>query len=284
MNMKLVGMIIGVTISIIMVGFVLTPVINDAVDDTKTVFNNSYGQYSSIMDEDLTISIDDQNNFVVNGQSVTLKERYEVASLVADTILIKTDTKVNTRYLAYYTEETGSVRVNDFASIDVEVSNNIATITYGTSQTVVEVPFTWGFVADNVGDYRSVWLPYTVYLNNIDQIYGAIWVGSTNNFGSFHGKSVMYNGADLEADYNLVSVPGTDNIYSLTQTQENPNFTFVIDNNGSPYTVLPFSCIVPAEINGTIPGGESSSAILYAMPLMFLVAIIATMVIIVRRD
>lgn len=280
---KIIGVFIGLAVGVIMVASLLMPVINDAVDATKVVYNNEEGQYSSIIGEDMTIEVIESYNLSVNGVPVELING-EIPAIVTDSFMVKIDTLNSGNYIAYYSETTGSVRTNNFVSLTITISDNNANIVVGNDEPV-SIPISWGYIASTTGDYRAIWIPFEVKINNISQFCGANWIGTTGKFASYHGDKVLYDGNEITANYNLTPYNQAEGIYSLKQGETGNDYSFEIDNNGTPYTVTPFLCIVPAEITGTVSGGTASNGLLMAIPLLVIVALIVSAVSIIRfRD
>lgn len=258
---------ISIIIALVMVGGALLPAVASVNDDSITVYNNEIGQYSSIIGEDMTIELTDTYNLIVNGTSVELIT-YEIPAIVTDSFMLKLDTLNDGNYLAYYSESTGSVRVNNIESLSIKISDNTAEITVG-SDMPVSIPLTWGFIASDIGDYRAVWIPFDVKINDISQFYGANWIGTTLKFASYHGDKVIYGGEELTANYTLKPYNTAKDVFTLTQGGSSNNYSFVVDNNGAPYTVNPFLCIVPASVEGTTEGYQ------FAIPLFNVIPLIA---------
>lgn len=251
-----IGMV-GIMICAVMVGGALLPTIASINDNSVTVYNNEQGQYSSIIGEDMTIEVTDTYDLTVNDIPVELIIA-EIPAIVTDSFMVKIDTKYNGNYIAYYSESTGSVRKNNIESMTITISDNNANIVVGTDDPV-SIPISWGYIASTTGDYRAVWTPFDVNINDISQFYGANWIGITQKFASYHGDKVLYNGNEINANYNLTPNNRAEDVFSLKQGGTVNDYSFEIDANGVPYTVNPFLCIVPASIEGTTDGYQFAS-------------------------
>lgn len=263
----ILGMV-GIMICAVMIGGALLPAVASVTDDSVTVYNNEVGQYSSIIGDNINVEITDYVNMTIDGESITILDNYELPAIVTDKLLVKLDTNLNRNYIAYYSDTNGSVRVNDFTTGTIAISNNVATITIGSS-TPVEIPITWGFIANNEGDYKSMWWPYNIYLNSIDQFYTCTWVSSTQKFLSAHGGKAFYEGEYLDAQYNLKPYKNTGDVYTMSKNSaETGDYSISVNNGGTMIDVFPYLCVVPASIEGTTDGYAGVGALISIIPLI----------------
>lgn len=254
---NLVMAVIGMVLAAVMVGGALLPAVASINDNSVTAYNNEQGQYSSIIGEDMTIEVTNSYDLSVNDIPVELINA-EIPAIVTDSFMVKIDTLNSGNYIAYYSDTTGSVRKNNFESLTITISDNNANIVVGTDE-AVSIPISWGYIASTTGDYRAIWVPFDVKINNISQFCGANWIMTTQKFASYHGDKVLYDGNEITANYNLTPYNQAKDVYSLKQGVTGNDYSFKIDNNGTPYTVTPFLCIVPASVEGTTDGYQFAS-------------------------
>ena len=297
MNMKLVGVLVGVTISIIMVGFVLTPVINDAVDDTKVYYNNEYGPFADVPnDETVTIVVSTtigtagSTTLTVNGETVFVPQGPR-AVLLADTFVMYQNYSNGIAFNGI--DDDTLIRGTDYSDITISIDGGIANITASVGDTAREfaLPYEWAYYRSNVGEYRLIDFitsDVTVYINSIDQIKGCHYSTPINSFYSFVGTDVtVYSPAVSNAVANVELTDVMNGVKSFVISPDRDNaraFEFIFDVNGENKAVVPYYFVVPYKVYGQTEANIQASNILLAIPPMVLVAVIATMVALIRRD
>ena len=284
-------MILGATVAIILVAAVLVPIITDASEDQHEYYNNSVGQYSKIVSDEVTLEyVEDRSNltytYSVNGELQTTEVSYNDILFATSGAMLKVATASSSlsSYLIWYTEESGSRRIDSPANITATLTpTNISFVVTPASGSVESftIPIEWGFYAVTTGDYRAVWDPYDVKINDIDQVYSVNWMATTNKFFSVNGEDVFYDGQTIKADYDLTPINGVVNVSNL----KSGDYTITVDNNGEPYTATPFNVIVPAEIVGDkTNASDAIDGLLWAIPSLVIVAILLVLVAVFRRD
>lgn len=299
--MKLVGVLVGVTISIIMVGFVLAPVINDAVDDTKVYYNNDFGPFAEIPNGDVvtihvTTTIGTAGTTVLEVGDYTLNLAQGPRSIMLADSFILFQNYSNGIELSGIINEDGTIYRDNHKEVTLVISNNVANITAVTPEDVTKTfvaPFEWGYYRYDTGDFRMVEYisgDRTVHVNSIDQIRGCNIIGRTGQFFTFEGDDVTVFNADGTSYSTTAEISTTDvmnNVESFVVSSDRTNsnaFHFAVDDNGSPYDVYPYYFIMPYEVFGQTESNVQASGILYAIPSMMLVAVIVAMIVLIRRD
>lgn len=283
MNNKIIGVIIGASIAVLMIGALLIPTINSAVDDEfKVVVNNTSSYYRAATDADYRVIADtDGIDFTVNG--VSYEVAYGVASQIvtADNFIFRMSQDPSIR-IQYFKDGTYT-DVSNVTSIDIVVSNDSVTGSYVTADgtTNIDVPISWGFVvsdsetADYV--YYNAFYEQTISINDVSQVYGSNNIETTGKFFSFNGNELYVNGVKNDTiNFELTKVDGYEDYYTFPYSNTGDGLTFDVDNNGSPYTVRPYYIIVPKTILVTPDDNLSAINLLYAIPLITIVALIAT--------
>lgn len=290
MENKIVIGLISASIAIIMVALVLSPVISDAIDDQHEFYNNSVGQFSKVVSDDVTIEyVADVENiaytYSVNGVSQTTLSGYNDVLFATSGAMMKVAKSSSSisSYVVWYSEVGGSTRVDNPNSVTATITRDaiIATVvkSNGTSESLT-IPIDWGFYAVTEGDYRAVWEPYDVYVNDITQVYSANWLNTTTEFFSLHGADAFYMGDTITADYDLSAVSGVVDVYNLASG----DLTITVDNNGTPYVATPYVVIVPVEIVGDKSNhSDAISAILSAIIPLIIIAVALMAVSLTRR-
>lgn len=293
MNNKLISMILGATVAIILVAAVLVPIITDASEDQHEYYNNSIGQYSKVVDEPVVIeyaydSDNDTVSYTVNGVDQTLRFNYNdmiFSTSHASFKVTYANAPTFSSYILWLDETQGSRRIDTPTAVSAEIDADSISATIvkaGGDTESFEVGIDWGFYAVTEGDYRAVWNdPYNVYINDVNQVYSVNWLTTTNEFFSIHGESVVYGGGDATVSYDLTPVSGVIDVYNFMSG----DFILTVDNNGTPYEATPFNVIVPAEIVGDKNNASDTiENLLWAIPLVVIVAILLVLVPVFRRD
>lgn len=288
MENKIVVGLISASIAIIMVALVLSPVIADAVDDQYKYYNNSVGQYSKVVDEPVVIEYsydaDDGLSYTVNGVPQSLRAEYNDLIFATSHAVFKvTNASQYSSYLLWLDDTAGSKRIDMPKSVSVEMDIDSVSVTMVKADDTTdsfEVGIDWGFYAVTNGDYRAVWDPYDVYINDIDQVYSVNWLTTTSEFFSIHGESAVYGGGNATVSYDLTPASGVVNVFNFTRG----DFILTVDNNGTPYEAIPFNVIVPVEIIGDKSNhSDAISAILSAIIPLIIIAVALMAVSLTRR-
>lgn len=290
MENKIIIGLIAATVSIFMVALVLSPVISDAIDDQYEYYNNSVGQFSKVVTDDVTLEyVANTENYTftysVDGELQTVQTGYNDVLFATSGAMFKVakGSSSLSSYLIWYDADDGSRRVDNPLNFSADISEDEITITVTSSANVTEsftLAIDWGFYAVTTGDYRAVWEPYDVYINDVSQVYSANWLNTTGQFFSLQGNEAFYKGSTITATYDLTAVSGVENVSKLSSG----DLTITVDNNGTPYTATPFNVIVPVEIVGDKTNhSDTVTAILSAIIPMVIIAIALMVVAGIRR-
>ena len=282
MDNKIISLIIAVAVGSILIGNFLVPIITDTSDDQHEYYNNAVGQYSKIVSDEVTLEyIANVSEFTytysVDGEPQTTQPSYNDVLFATSGAMFKVAKATGSlsSYLIWYTEESGSRRIDSPTNVTATLTPTSISFEVTPTSGSVEsftIPIEWGFYAVTTGDYRAVWDPYDVKINNINQVYSVNWLSTTNKFFSANGENVFYDGQTIEADYDLTPISGVVNVFNL----KSGDFTITVDNNGEPYTATPFNVIVPVEIIGDKSGASDSiTDLLFVIPIILIVVLAA---------
>lgn len=252
--------VIALSLGAVIIAGALLPAVASVADDQHEYYNNSAGQYSSIANDTVTLTLtyDESNNeiYTVNGANVPLVDNYTDLILSTNVALISvgTDTGAIRNALAYY--DGTSNRIENITSATVTLSPNNVAIEWVKNDTTdsVTLAIDWGFYATETGDYRTAYMPWDIYINNIDQVYGASWLVQYSKFFSFAGDKVICDGVEYDANVTMTPVNGVVDVFTISQRSYSQGYNFVVNFIGTDYTVGPYSVIVPAEIEGDKTG------------------------------
>lgn len=264
-----------------MIGGAFLPAVSSASDSQYIVYNNDTGQYASLLDSDVSLRFEYAptegiNDFYVNNIKVDLLTGQD-GLIVTDFMFLKTGVVNNpSNYVCYYNEGVANI-VRNIMSLNMEVVDNVATITFVSSagnSTTFNSAVSWGFYATTTGDYRSIITSGEFYYTDFDNVYGANTVDTTSGFFSYHGDEVLYNGAPLTMNYNKDRATGSINVYK-DSVGPNGTLSFVIDNGGTDYTVKPYVAIIPAKVIGDKTGySDTISNMFNILPIVAIAGLI----------
>lgn len=297
MENKLITIVIGAMVAILLTGSLLVPIINDAADDTKVYYNNEFGVLASAGDESIDYTIKYTGNTsgettevyingvksgsVYNGiRAIVISDSYVVAQsneLTGWNIYVGNSVDSNKYYALTSSDIT--IRITaDSSTISFTDSDGVKTLTIGTE---------WCYYRDdNSTDFRIVdytgGADKTVYVNDLSQVRGASLIITTNEFFNFEGTAVNVYGETPETP-TMVYEDLTDvmngvisfNLGAVISGNRTSGVHFDVDNNGEDYTVYPYFLVIPASVYGQTGSDAAYTAILYVLPLMVIVAIIA---------
>lgn len=284
MGLKIVPAIVITAVAVILVGALLMPVIQDYDDDVKVVKNNVTNNLASVVGEDHTITYTHSTGALsIDGEAVALTSQTGI--ICSNQMNIIYNTAPNLQLFSSQ-HTTGVVSITSDATIVIE--GNKITITYSTD-TVEEYSCDWIYLYDVDGDY-GIYRLYnqnkTVYLNDLNQMYGSNILTTTNDWFSFVGKDVKLavGESPIIADVTTGSVAGTNKIISVNIGSSGTGYQFDVDNSGEPYTVHPWIYVVPNEVVGYSDMNNQIVPLMYALPVLIIVAILVGVLMVVLRS
>ena len=277
-------LIVALVIGIILTTAAVIPLVNSYVDDTTDVYNNTNSTVSKLIgDSDYTITIDG-TTYALEINDVDVTPTAQIGLVFTDLFNIVYNTSSGSQLFS--SSDIAHTPITMTGDVTIEISGSDVTITYGTSTPQTEVTFEieWGYIYDLTGDYGMYRLyntSKTIYVNSIDDICGANVLGTTSDWFIYEGANVrtLVSEESTTATYTLTEVSGYNDLYTLS-VGSNGSYAFVVDNNGSDYTVHPWIVIAPLEVTGHKPGSEYNSliAILPMMAFIMLVVAAAAMI------
>lgn len=283
MDNKLIGISIAVVVSVILVGSLLIPVIQDADEGQQYTYVNK-GYRASAVTADVSYSWDATNG-------ITLSDSTKIAPssangplivLACDHGYIKTNFAGTTASFYLFGDSVSAA--NNITAMDVSVDFDTKTVSISNvtaSTTIADASFTyseWCYVPSVNGE-NVIYAPYstanTFYIEDDSPIKGffhdgGTWAVSLNNetgvanYGSptftagIKKTSTEYNGLST---MSIIQPGDSDYAITVSDTAYTPDFI-----------------VLEREATGTTDVGESISPILAVIPLMIIVAILAFVV------
>lgn len=280
MNNKIMTVIVSIALGTIVLGGVLMPVINDALDDSREIYNNSLVNLSSVIGEDLEVDVVDRA-ITIDDASVSLPSTAGILMCTDKFNVIFTDSQVQLF-------ASGIEGVKAITSFNCVIDNQVATIAYVHNDVPgsIEYVLDWGFIFDPDGDYGMVRYyntNSTVKINNIDDLYGSNILSATNGWFSFHGKNVVADGQSLVAEYTLTPIDGYEGIYNINIGNLGTGYSFdFTDPNGTLHEIHPWVYVIPNEVIG-YKDGFSGMSLLLVIPVFVILALLIAAVTLTRR-
>ena len=300
MNMKIPIIAITAFVVVVVIGSVLIPVLDDAKDDEKTVFNNNYNRYSRLLDSDIdSFSMTITWNVTTTTAYVTVgDESYNYAMSSSRVPLICTEegmlnaNKVNSRGVLTYSGSASSINITD-SPITIEVASGTVTLTDGASTPNV---YTWDvgswlFYPDNDGNYTAMNTTSDkdteIYLNSIDDLYFATVINTDSlGFVSGHGATCKFFNQTDTPTYamNLVSsqLAGYTDVITTTIGSYTVSEDAGTNTDGTPFN--PFITMVPRAVDGHTSQDNSIIAIYEVIPALVIIALVVGVIALVFRS
>lgn len=296
MENKLITIVIGAMVAILLTGSLLVPIINDAADDTKVYYNNEFGVLASAGDESIDYTIKYTGNtsgaiseVFINDVKVGTVYAGVRAIVISDSYVIsQVSSTAEWRIYTGNSVSNNSYPAVTSTDITINITKDRSVITYADSDgpKTLTIDTEWCYYRDdNSTDFRIV--DYTnadntVYVNDLSQVRGASWINTTGEFFNFEGTAVNVYG-DTPETPTMVYEDLTDvmngvisfNLGAVISGNRTSGVHFDVDNNGEDYTVYPYFLVIPASVYGQTGSDAAYTAILYVLPLMVIVAIIA---------
>lgn len=296
---KLVGLFIGLAVGVLMVGSVLMPIINDASDDQRTVFNNEVStKYSLLYDDVDSINAtivwdafnDSEIDVTLNGESYTYAlGANNNALIMSDKLLVRADNNASAIRVYIAGETSVGTQVAYTAPITITLSNGTITLTDSAIEpvSVSVTPTEWVFIPNVNGNYEFVRnVDGSAYINDPSQIYFSTIIDTdSKGFVWGNGKECTFYDTDTSYDMDvaLTKVDGYTDLYSV-----NLNSVFIDESagtnaDGSQFN--PYLYMIPVSVDAHTELNNSVLSMLAAIPVMFVISLLVISVtVILRRD
>lgn len=277
---KLILGMVGIMICAVMIGGALLPAVGSAIDDQREIINNDFVYYrtGSVNDNVLIHAEKSTTGFTVNGTSTNVPTGVASQIITSDSLVfIMNQNKSN--FSVYVLENGNSVTYSpDIVDLTVSGTKITGTVTSGSETVNIDLDVTWSFVYSLE---QTNWVQYNAYgqrtlkMNDVSQIYGANWINITSQFYSFNGTNLKVNGVTNNSMViNPVNVDGYVDYITVSFSETGDNLSFVVDNDGSDYTVHPFYAICPKSIVVTSETNAPIVAMFNAIPLIAIAGLV----------
>lgn len=280
MSNKIIYSVIIITICIILTGSLMLPIINDAVDDNyKVRVNNSSSYYRSAIDNDTLEINGSQDGIIIDGESYTMAGTLTQILITSDFVIYANQAG---RIVISYYDGTEGNEFDNVSSFDVTLINKVINASFtdadAINHEISNLYVDWAFVYSD--DTQSDWVFVvasnnpTINVNDLDQIYTVGYNATSGMFFSINGKNVLFNDVPVGSiKYNERSINGYTDYVSLTISSTNPMVSLTTDDN--PIEFRPYYFVVPSEILVTPSDNISVINLFYAVPVIFLAALVA---------
>ena len=287
MNIKIVGVLVGVTISIIMVGYVLTPVINDASYEISDKENNTTMYFSALKDYDGEVVIKPTG-----------------PGLEIDGILYPKGFIASSEYFiqffahsTWYQCDIYSIELSKISSIDLITIHKDGTITviadeveYSTT-TAPEYVFIPNVNGD-WGNYRAtnyyatygqtIYSMYNSVFTNGDVSNNVLWFTKMKDGKYYDTKAYLLNSeSNTYTPTDITLADRTDMTYNKgnyhTGTAVSITWNDISFVDAYDFVFAPVKYAAPTEIQ------NSAISILKVIPIFVILAIVVSCVVIIHR-
>lgn len=273
--------IVATIIMVLLTVSVLVPVTDNAIDSQREEYNNTTDFVAKLAD----------------GESRTFQYTYSSTTVTEDGVNVTPSSAgglvfTNSCLIIWFPTniELYGEGITNFVSIKadatIQITGTEVIVTYsGTTKTF---EYTWGYVRDSDGEYgmfRHYNTNRQIYLNSIDDIKGANYLATTGKWFSYEGATVNIEDEEIEAQYDLKPISGMANVSTL-RVGSTGDYSFVVDNAGSQYTVHPWITVAPIKVVGDTDIGSNVNGILGLIPILVLAGLTIGVVgmFITRRD
>ena len=273
MNGKGITMIVLAAVSIIMIGGLLMPIINDYNSDETNTYTNP-GTRATLLDltgthtlvsDGVTFTIDDNDPITVSNYQVGL------ASDLFNARRFGTSLQWGSPFGAAISG------VLDVTIVDGVVNGTLTSSATSNVYTFTDQKINYLAYVDSNGSYSMVVsdsTPRNLYLNNpSEQFYSANYLSTTSQWFSYYKGVLMVGGEQNDTmTFTGDQLDFDTEVYRYVISQDDISFT--VDNGGTDYVVHPYICVVPHEVTGMTLTDHQIFAILYAIPAVLIVAIL----------
>lgn len=291
MKTNILTLAITLTLGIILVGSVLSPIITDTEKDYKVT--NGFGNIATLDDDgnDAITGEITQSKITINSDSWTRGDLTInwTCPFVADTFVVKTLVTSNAVSISFACIISGTSTIlttdsNSVATLAIEAEGGSAsvTITYSdsTPDTSLTIPYTWVAYMDKEGDHVVQTLPwsgtfsYLAYYNDIKDLRGADF--KSGSFYSYVGYDVTYGTTAYTATATTSDVSGVVNVHYM-------------DNNGSNFKFNSINIgvvVAPLTVYGTTEAMDGYADLFNVLPILVIISLVlgAVSFIMVRRQ
>lgn len=259
--------IVGVFVAVLVIATVAVPVVEDAQDQTRTVYNNGTEMNFSLVDKTEPITIvKNANDSSITLNGVVVEKGVYNYLFFSEQVFIRLESESSTNVLFLGTPSS-IVLISEDRSFNATFSGE--TLSYSingaTENTIDGITSAYVYAPD--GDYVSAAAGTGLYVNDLAQLSTSQIVGTASSI-VYHG--VLNNG---QLDVKYEEVEGYKNLFKVTGASATVN--------GSEIDFISF--IVPKSVIGfTEVGGETAYyllgvvvLILFLVPIMMIVRMIA---------
>lgn len=273
-------MIVGLTIGSMLIMGLLIPNIDNITDPLKEKHNNSFGSYAVLTgSETAVITIDESNNYYYNGELYTIPNKELV--LMCDHAILSYAS--NTHELLIVDND-GTYHEITTLPMELTINDGDLTLVYGPANTTLATKYSdWCGIAAPEGDYRVLSVAgsaKTMYLNNVDQIYGASQYKTGQTIVSYHGNQIIdARGVfeNLSINYEPEVVIDSPKPIIKLSASTNSDITTIYytgEYNGNDVKGIAGSILVPEQVIGETTQNYQYIVMFGVIPLLCIVGLV----------
>lgn len=279
----LVPAIIVIVVGVIFSVSLLVPVVNDAIDDAKTIYNNESGFYSLIASDEsgaVTGSIDENNVLTINGE--TISGTSQRSALMSDNFYLRYSGSAHT--LNYWDADNSVMASISHVPVEFTAENGVLTYTDKSvePEVTVTIPYTWfAYNTAQESDYRDIvttGTAKTLYVNDITQIYSVGKLSDATGLVSINkgqlGKT--YDGDDVTLTLTTHEVPNVRDVVSVqVSTGEVSDIKYNLTVDDTTTSAFTGNILVPYKVVGINEyPGEGYIELISVIPILVIVGIL----------
>ena len=293
MEMKIVGVTIGIFVAIVLVAGLLIPAIGMADDAVTTEYKQPERAIPMTLDETASFNgtITATSGEITMGDKTYTMPDYTAIFMLTDKFVFYTAGN-QTVFLNFWNETAQKgLSYGGGSTITITISDKDVDISYiaadTTEYTVSIEDISWIAYRDDDGEYYSgFFAEYTnqiAYYKDVNQIRAVNYIQTTNGWFSMIGTDVLVNMTDDVTATNTATAD-SNGVYALDISRTTGDITFDVDNNGTPYTVHPWIWLIPGDFTVENGGMHGTLALLAVIPVMVIVAIVVGVVALIFRS
>lgn len=277
---NLVMAVVGMVLAAVMIGGALLPAVASAIDTQQEKVNNNSLFYRNMTEEDIIFISDvSETGFTMNGEALDIPSGWGSQQIItSDALVFSMDATKNSHVVHVLINGVAYQYNATLLNLTLSEDKIVGTITTETETINIDVPINWCFAYSND---KTDWVLYKAYdtstiaINNVNQLYSANWISTTSEFFAFHGRDLKVNGvANNSLILNPILQDGYKDYSKILYSGTSTDCSFVVDNNGTDYTVHPYYIIAPKSISVV----SESNALIVAMFEVLPIIVIAGLV------
>lgn len=271
--------VIGMVLAAVMISSALLPCVasaliisGDVVTYTNTTYPSSPERFEELKNTEITVSIDDGEQIIVNGVSVT-RGTIDKPILFSDSVAIRVSESETTRILEIRYLDTG-LSFDVTTNVNISFNNGEYAITVQGSEPVMGT-YSWLYSVVEDGTYNAY-----IFHRGTTEFYGSNFKRDFITSGSYTtgelDTAYSYRNGVLtianenytgSIDYISALVEGTTNVYKYSEP------VITVTDGSAEESFTPYWYIIKETVKGNSDSGEAR-AILSVLPIVVVAGLV----------